>query len=127
MRFFPSEVSATSVLGFLLTISDCTCTLWQERGLQTPQAVQRATRTYRESEDQVGRFVNEWCLPDPHGEIRKSDLYDGYRQWCEACGERPDTMIRFGKQLTSRGLEESRSSRERRWVGITLGDRWVTR
>lgn len=48
-----------------------------------------------------------------------STLYRGYRSWCEAAGERPESQRSFGMRLTERGLRPVRGTGgQRLWLGL---------
>jgi len=60
--------------------------LWQRDGLNPPESVQVATRTYKEESDLVTQFVEERCLRDTSSTVQASFLYRAFVEWCETQG-----------------------------------------
>lgn len=67
--------------------------------------VQEATEEYRRSEDRMGLFLGEETKEMPGGSIAIKELFVHYRTWCEDRGEKPQSMIAFGKRLEEKGLK----------------------
>jgi len=72
------------------------CLSWQKDGLQFPASVIEATREYRTDSDQVGRFLAECCVKGKAAQTRAARLYESYKSWCEANGEKQLTSTAFG-------------------------------
>ena len=92
--------------------------------LDQPSAVQRAAQEYRIESNPIGRYLKEWYIFDPQGRIGKSEIYEGYRGWCESIGWKPISRTAFGKIMKSL-FEDERDARNRYWVGIrrkTVGE-----
>jgi putative DNA primase/helicase len=82
------------------------CIDWLKAGrLDTPHAVEKATRVYRTSEDVLGDFLDECCRMQPTFEARAGGLHKAYKAWCAKSGESPTTQRRFGKALSERGFD----------------------
>ena len=88
------------------------CLAWQKGGLQVPQEVKDATTDYREEMDILQAFLEERCEVDlthtkPHIRYKATPLYEGYKKWCEATGQREAAVNqrRFGESLRERGFE----------------------
>jgi phage/plasmid-associated DNA primase len=100
------------------------CLEWQKVGLRPPETVRAATKSYREAEDAVGRFIADCCELADDAKILATPLYESYTYWCKDNGEKyPLTQRRFGARLTERGLSnERRESKTGRtlWTGIRL-------
>ena len=99
------------------------CVEWQRSGgLEPPAKVQEATRSYREDEDVLARFVAENCVISPGAQqirVKAAVLYNAYRAWTEGSGESPVTQKRFGEAMTERGFE--RITNNGTWyVGVGL-------
>lgn len=92
-------------------------------GLQEPAAVKAATSAYAESEDSLGRFVEERCLLGG-GDIVTLDtkhLRTVYEAWCAGEGIKPMDARTFGRQLKGRyGVERHQVRGGYRYVGISL-------
>lgn len=99
------------------------CREWQQSGLRAPQAVKLATADYRESEDDLGQFIELHC--NHTGEVGRAHLYAAFKAWMLAQGT-PERFIpgakRFKKRMARPGIVEERVAAGRRWVGISLKD-----
>ena len=94
------------------------CLAWRREGLGTCAAVQAATGEYREAMDPLGDWLADCCAVDPTRDwfTPTARLFDSYRRWCEATGERATlTQKQVGQELTGKGLKQ-----ERRRVGGQL-------
>lgn len=98
------------------------CRAWLRDGLQEPEAVREATSAYRDAEDVLAAFLEERCALNEGCWTASKQLYDAYRDWCEATGEKSVTQKRLGDSLRERGFESSREghARTRGWSGIGL-------
>jgi len=85
------------------------CLAWQRRGLDPPDLVQTATREYRQDEDLLGSYIEEYCTTGPLLKVRASIIYSNYCDWARASGEGPISQKRFGTAMTERGFERTRS------------------
>jgi phage/plasmid-associated DNA primase len=52
--------------------------------------------------------------------VSASLLYQAYREWCEACGERPLSSTALGLRLGERGFGKQRTNRGIRYRGLEL-------
>jgi len=96
------------------------CLEWQKNGLSVPDAVEQATRGYREEMDVLGQFINERCTLHEDLSVQSSKLYAAWKSWCEINGE-PE---RSNKWLTPRMEEKGFLSKRRKngtwFLGIGL-------
>ena len=86
------------------------CLAWQRSGLTPPQPVQDATDEYFESEDALGRWLEERCVRTAGARSLTSELFNDWKQWAEAAGEFVGVQRRFSDLLLSRGLLKWRNS-----------------
>jgi putative DNA primase/helicase len=86
------------------------CLAWQREGLNPPACVQDATQEYFESEDALGRWLDERCVRTANAKSLTSELFTDWKQWAEAAGEFIGTQRRFSDLLITRGLEKWRNS-----------------
>jgi len=103
------------------------CLAWQKNGLQPPDVVTNATAAYRAENDILAAFFDECCLIDNRAESTAASLYKAYADWCERNGERTETQTSFGKRLTERGFERSKSGvKKYRGIGLLANfrDSW---
>ena len=86
------------------------CLAWQRSGLTPPQPVQDATDEYFESEDAVGRWLDERCVRTANAKALTAELFNDWKQWAEGAGEFVGSQRRFSDLLLSRGLNKWRNS-----------------
>ncbi len=100
---------------------------WREYGLNAPNAVKINTQEYRDSEDEVRRFIRTKCFLDENASVAVRELRECYEEWCQSKEEdiqRPMSSRAFNDQLESLRLNQA-STREhgipvRKWKGIGL-------
>jgi len=80
------------------------CLEWQQAGLQVPQIVKDATDTYKQEQDLLGQFLNDYAVMEPGAQELSSTIYKGYIAWLRySLGERyTPTMTAFGKEIKGR-------------------------
>jgi P4 family phage/plasmid primase-like protien len=100
---------------------------WQRIGLQPPDTVRAATKTYFDEQDTIGNWMAEECEVDKENENMKegaSDLYRSFRQCCEAAGEFVISQKHFSLQMQARGFKADHTRSGNVFRGIKLrGDR----
>jgi putative DNA primase/helicase len=97
------------------------CLVWQREGLNPPACVQDATQEYFESEDALGRWLDERCVRTANAKSLTSELFTDWKQWAEASGEFIGSQRRFSDLLITRGLEKWRNSMGvRGFLGVGL-------
>jgi putative DNA primase/helicase len=97
------------------------CLAWQEHGLQPPQAIMQATEDYKSDMDTIGRFIDDCCIILESVQVKASQLYKAYKDWCESTGEHWETQTTFGNYLQNKGFKDRRSNGIWR-LGIGLRD-----
>jgi putative DNA primase/helicase len=98
------------------------CLEWQDSGLGTCDAVERATMSYRTENDVIGRFVAECCeLGDEHRVTTKA-LRGALACYCDESGDDAPAAVTLGRWLRERGVREARIGDQRRrgYRGIRL-------
>lgn len=96
------------------------CLKWQQSGLTEPSEVMQATCEYREEEDKLARFIDECCYCDPAVSVQLKDLHACYQLWCRANHESELPKNTFTTRLKEKGIEEKRTNRGQRLIGITV-------
>lgn len=96
------------------------CLKWQESGLGEPEAVLKATATYREEMDVLQGFLTDCCVLKPDAQARAGKLYKVYKRWCEENGEKQMTGTKFGRELPERGFEKEYDRRGTYYVGVGI-------
>ena len=77
--------------------------LWYKRGLQKPPEIGAAREQWRSDVDQLGRFIHDCCFLHGNCHARSSALYEAYKRWAEASGEKNVlTFALFGRKLGAR-------------------------
>jgi putative DNA primase/helicase len=77
---------------------------WRQIGLGRPTEVAAANEFWRAENDQLGRFIEEFCIVADSASARARTLYDWYRHWADGAGENAITETDFGKRLSGRGF-----------------------
>lgn len=101
------------------------CLDYLNNGLGEPDEARAATEEYRSEMDVLAAFIEDRCVTYPSAEVGASALYQGYREWCEASGEKPERQRDFGRRLRERGFEDERFTSgtekgRKKWRGIGL-------
>ncbi|WP_237222669.1 phage/plasmid primase, P4 family [Rothia nasimurium] len=82
-------------------------------GLQEPESVLAATRTYEESQDTVSRFLEDEATlypGNPNCKSTVSDVRREYEAWCRVEGEEPLKGRAFTRQLERAGVLVGRNA-----------------
>ncbi|MDA8327542.1 MAG: phage/plasmid primase, P4 family [Betaproteobacteria bacterium] len=85
------------------------CLAWQRDGLNPPESVVSATDEYFEAEDAVGRWLEENCVFAANAKSLTAELFNDWKQWCDASGEFVGMQRRFSDLLITRGIEKWRN------------------
>lgn len=110
-----------SELPGILAWAVCGCIEWQKRGLKAPKAVNDATAAYRSEMDTFSGFVDEKCCVAPNMSAGARELYQAYKSWAEANGEKGLSQRWFGLRLTERDFRNEKDRKGRKyWRGIGL-------
>jgi len=100
-RLIREEGSA--ILGWL--IQGCVAYLAGGSKLETPEAVKKATASYREESDSVGAFMDECTKSKSDCDILSSRLHEMYCEWCEHTGQHMLGRKAFSSELRDRGYK----------------------
>lgn len=84
------------------------CLEWQKIGLNPPACVVSATEEYLESEDALGRWIEDECILNPNATGTTDELFDSWKAWAEKNGEFIGTKRRFSDDLDKRGFKRKR-------------------
>lgn len=96
------------------------CLAWQQEGLNPPSEVIKATAQYRTENDMLGRFLDDCTIANPTAAVLASKLYNAYVAWCKENGERAESLMGFGLQMTRRNMMKQRTMYGWRYVGLSL-------
>ncbi|MDR2451415.1 MAG: hypothetical protein LBE85_06510 [Candidatus Accumulibacter sp.] len=86
------------------------CLAWQREGLKPPASVVSATEEYFESEDALGRWLDERCVRDANAKSLTAELFGDWKQWADSAGEFIGSQRRFSDLLITRGVEKWRNT-----------------
>jgi putative DNA primase/helicase len=82
------------------------CLRYQAEGLKMPESMRQARDEYIKEVDVLGHFIEESCTVKDGLEIKASDLFLHYQQWCEPSGHKPMNSTVFGKKIKKRFKEK---------------------
>jgi len=99
------------------------CLQWRQDGLNAPEAVQNATKAYREEMDPLTDFFADCCVLQSWAQVENPRLWAAYEAWCQENGERNRLgRKQFASELNARHFEQERGHKARIWRGIGLRD-----
>lgn len=87
-----------------------------------PKVVVEAINEYRENNDWLGHFLEEYCDVDPSYTQKSGELYQQYRITCIQCGEFVRSTSDFYGSLEKLGFFRRKSNNKRLIVGLKLKD-----
>ena len=96
------------------------CQQWQKNGLQEPNEVKEATKSYRSEMDVLEDFIQSRCVMESGKDITHKEIYAAYSKWCDENGEIALKTTTFGKRLQGRGFVFTRPKNVKTWKGIGL-------
>jgi putative DNA primase/helicase len=97
---------------------------WFREGLERPEEVREAVRSYRNEMDQIGRFIAERCSTGANLHVRARELYSAYKAWADESKEHTISANAFGRKIGEReGIERQETSGSPLYQGIDLNDR----
>jgi P4 family phage/plasmid primase-like protien len=129
-----SHAHAPAVLAWLVE----GCSAWQRQGIGTCEAVEQATRGYRENMNRLAGFVEEHLeiTRDPSDVLRNCEVRSRYEIWCRDQNVRaPLAPKHFAARLRALGASggddnskrdfclSGRAVRERCWIGVRFRER----
>lgn len=95
--------------------------MWRKSGLKPSPEVAWATTKYRAGQDYVAEFLSECCIVSPQNTVSKSVMYQKYVMFCKQNYLIFVAKNVFGRRLHEIGISESRDTKSRFWVGISMG------
>jgi putative DNA primase/helicase len=96
------------------------CLEWQDSGLGTCDAVERATSAYRAENDVISRFVADSCELGEEYRVTGKTLRAALATYCDDAGEEVPAATTLGRWLSERGVREARIGNRRAYRGIGL-------
>ena len=93
------------------------CLEWQRVGLAPPSAVTDATETYLSAQDLLELWIDECCERAPKVSEQSSKLFENWKTWTEARGERPGHQRSFNERMEKHGFRRNQKDRKGRSFG----------
>lgn len=95
--------------------------MYNEEGLEKPDAVIQATADYKQEMDTISKFLDECTVPSFAGSVKAKDLYNVYTKWCDDNGEYKLTNTKFGQEIQKR-FERKRNNSGYFYSGIVFSN-----
>lgn len=100
-RLFSDKSNQSAVLNWCLEGFKS----YQTEGLSVPVSVQKATTEYMVDSDDITRFMDEELITDYQSEVRTSDVYERYKEWCSLNGFMQKSIKTFSQDLKQRNVD----------------------
>ena len=78
--------------------------MWQQEGLEDPEAVTKVIETYRAEMDPLDAFLEECCTTGQNYSIKAREMYDAYHEWAKESEEYKMSMTKFGREMSKKLL-----------------------
>lgn len=78
--------------------------MWQQEGLEDPEAVRQVIENYRAEMDPLDAFLEECCTTGQNYSIKARDMYDAYHEWAKESEEYKMSMTKFGREMSKKLL-----------------------
>ena len=82
--------------------------MWQQEGLEDPEAVKQVIETYRAEMDPLDAFLEECCTTGQNYSIKAREMYDAYHEWAKESEEYKMSMTKFGREMRKKLLRVKR-------------------
>lgn len=82
--------------------------MWQQEGLEDPEAVTKVIETYRAEMDPLDAFLEECCTTGQNYSIKAREMYDTYHEWAKESEEYKMSMTKFGREMRKKLLRVKR-------------------
>lgn len=94
---------------------------YKEKKLCEPEILKRINEEYKNNENPITDFCNEFCIIDESQAIQARPLYNHYLKWCESVNEkRPLSEKKFSQFLKDKGFEKDTCKGLKFWYGIGI-------
>ena len=78
--------------------------MWQQEGLEDPEAVTKVIETYRAEMDPLDAFLEECCTTGQNYSIKAREMYDAYHEWAKESEEYKMSLNKFGREMSKKLL-----------------------
>jgi len=96
------------------------CLEYQCSGLAPPTAVTEATEAYLKAEDTISLWIEDRCQTGSDVQSKSSVLYESFRSFVEASGERAISQKAFSEALVAKGWKKVHTNIGTIFAGITV-------
>ena len=96
---FAKPENQSAILNWLIEGYKLLC----KEGMSPPESVKAATAQYQHDSDKIAQFAEDCLIPDAAAEVRTSEVYCRYRNWCIDNGHRAESMKTFKQSLMTIG------------------------
>lgn len=98
------------------------CLEWQRIGLAPPESVTEAVKVYRQDMDFIGQFIDEKTEQSDAFDVKASELYSAFKDWCHDNGQKTISSTAFGIEMRQRNFSKVRKSFGNFYVGLSLAE-----
>lgn len=96
------------------------CLEWQRIGLRPPNKVTEATAEYLQTEDRLGRWLDECCEFDVNAWTSSTTLFMSWMRWTELNGEKTGSQTQLSTDLKEAGYTLERRMAGNGFAGLRL-------
>lgn len=97
------------------------------QGFNEPESIKLATLIYRHEEDHIAKFIDERVIVASTGSVTKATVFNAYKDWCVANGEKNISQNALAREIRSRlNVGETEGSGIRMFTGIEILDLTMT-
>jgi putative DNA primase/helicase len=98
------------------------CMEWQRTGLKPPTSVCDATASYFADQDILQQWLDECTKDDIEAFTRLRELFESWRQWCDARNLKPGTATALSDMLVDKDYDRTREAGtgQRGFSGLTI-------
>ena len=75
---------------------------------------------YLAGDDLIAVWIGDRCYQEPAARTKASELYQSFKEWAEATGERPGIQRAFSTALESHGFQKEKTREGRFFLGLKL-------
>ncbi len=83
--------------------------MYKREGLEKPDGITQATRTYMAEQDVFQMFVDEYYERDATGREETGNVFHKYESWCNSYGEKPIGRRKFCIEMKRLGITHEKS------------------
>lgn len=99
------------------------CLEWQQSGLQIPEEIVEATKTYRNESDFIEAFLQECCVRVDGLKCRMRDAHERYARWAPNSGAPVLSQRMLTPLIEAKGYShETGTGNAAYWIGLALQD-----